>query len=554
MLFLITTSFISYGQKLQLQILGKDSIQQKVIDSIYSPVKFENLKSINTKIDSISIKFQKLGFIEARLLESKKINDSVYHAKYNLKTKYHTIYIYNYKSIISKSILEQLSDSVFEDYFIIKISDIEFTLNFLNKELTSKGLPFSTVTLKNINKINNILKAELSVTKNKKREINKVIVKGYENFPKSFIKHYLKILPKDNLNLNELKIKSALLENLNFVNETKTPEIQFTKDSTTVYLYLERKKSNFFDGFLGFGTNEDNGKIEFNGYLDLNLINNLNFGESLNLRYKSNELEQRYFEANIEAPYILGSPLGAKLSLNIFKKDSTFTTTNQKVNVFYNINPKNEFSLGYNSIQSNLIANQELVDNLSDYKSRFFNATYKFINQTNTNRLFPISAFSYISIGLGNRNDDLNKIRQSLVEIEAYKSFYLNSSNSIFLRIESKGIFSDNYLENELFRFGGINSIRGFQENSLIANTYGIINTEYRYQLSSSIYLHSIIDLSYLENDLSNIKEKLFGFGFGFGIKSNAGLLKFNYANGKSENQQFKLSNSKVHISFNAEF
>ena len=87
LLFLITTSFISYGQKLQLQILGKDSIQQKVIDSIYSPSKFGNLKSINTKIDSISIKFQKLGFIEARLLERKKINDSVYHAKFNIKTK-----------------------------------------------------------------------------------------------------------------------------------------------------------------------------------------------------------------------------------------------------------------------------------------------------------------------------------------------------------------------------------------------------------------------------------------------------------------------------------
>ncbi|OYX23234.1 MAG: hypothetical protein B7Z06_10490 [Flavobacteriales bacterium 32-35-8] len=113
---------------------------------------------------------------------------------------------------------------------------------------------------------------------------------------------------------------------------------------------------------------------------------------------------------------------------------------------------------------------------------------------------------------------------------------------------------SDTYFENELLRFGGINSIRGFEENSLLASSYGILNSEYRFQLNNTIYIHTITDFAYFENKITNVKEKLIGYGFGLGILTNSGLLKLNYANGKSENQEFKLSNSKIHISLTANF
>lgn len=113
---------------------------------------------------------------------------------------------------------------------------------------------------------------------------------------------------------------------------------------------------------------------------------------------------------------------------------------------------------------------------------------------------------------------------------------------------------SDDYLDNELFRFGGINSIRGFEENSLVANLYGVISTEYRYRLSNNIYVHSVLDAAYFENKLTDSKEKLFGFGFGLGLLTNSGLFRLNYSSGKTENRQFKLSDSKIHVSLTATF
>ena len=159
-----------------------------------------------------------------------------------------------------------------------------------------------------------------------------------------------------------------------------------------------------------------------------------------------------------------------------------------------------------------------------------------------------------MSSGFGDRTNDLGNLKQSIYNLDTYKIFNLNNKNSIFTRLNGAILTSDDYLDNELFRFGGINSIRGFEENSLVANLYAVINTEYRYRLSNSLYVHSVIDAAYFENQLTNSKEKLFGFGFGLGLLTNSGLFRLNYSSGKTENRQFKLSDSKVHVSLTATF
>ena len=160
----------------------------------------------------------------------------------------------------------------------------------------------------------------------------------------------------------------------------------------------------------------------------------------------------------------------------------------------------------------------------------------------------------FLETNFGERENNTNLEKQSLLIIDAFKIINFNNRNSIYIRVNGSNLNSNSYFENELLRFGGINSIRGFEENSILASQYGLINSEYRYQLNNSIFIHTITDVAYFENKLSNTNEKLFGYGFGFGILTKSGLLKLNYANGKNENQKFKLSNSKIHISLTALF
>ncbi|WP_194766108.1 POTRA domain-containing protein [Tamlana sp. I1] len=558
-LFLIIYTLFSaegFCQNLQLKVNGQTPTETQVLDSLNYLKNHKDYFSIKTELDSLQNTLYKLGYIENELKRIEKINDSIFESEIHLKNKFNTIYIYYNKNNIDKSLLKQVSKHVFDDYFILNISETENALHYINTEVSKNGLPFAKLNLSNIQKKDSkTLKGDLTIeASNKKRIINDIVIKGYEKFPKYYLKHFLKIKRSQVFDLQTIQEKTNQLQNLNFASETKSPEVLFSKDSTTLYLYIEKTKSNAFDGFLGFGTNEDTNKLEFDGYLNLNLVNNLNFGESFRLLYKSDENDQKTFETELSLPYLFKSPIGIDLQLRIFKKDSSFTTANQAAKVHYQINAKHKTYVGINSIESNNLLSENTSGFIEDYKTFNYTLAYQFLSTRTQNTLFPLNSKIYLETGFGERTTSESTEKQSLYTIDAFKIFNLNQKNSIYLRANGSSLVSNSYFENELLRFGGINSIRGFDENSLYATLYGVLNSEYRYQISNTIYVHTIIDTAYYENKITNINQNLIGYGFGFGLLTKAGLFKFNYANGKTEGSIAKLSNSKIHLSLIANF
>ena len=543
----------TYAQNLYLNAVGTSEKETKTIDSLGYQNAFLNYIDLETELNRLKKKLTTVGYIESELLDFKKQNDTTYLASFSLKNKYESIII-NHNNLVDLPILKLTDYLNKNNQLEIPIQHVETTLQLINTEIANRGNPFSSLIVVDILAINNkTLSGSLSVSEPKSRTIDKLILKGYEKFPKSYIRRYLKIKTGQPFSLKKIKEKTDVLNDLVFANQIKDPEVLFTQDSTILYMYMEKSRSNTFDGFLGFGTNEATNKIEFDGYLDLNLTNNLNYGESLKLLYKSDENDQQTFDLKLGAPYIFNSPVGINMNLNIFKRDSSFVTVTQTAKINYQINSKHTVSVGVNTVNST-----DLLDIptalITDYKSNQYVLNYTFIKRQNYEVLFPVNFLFDINTGFGNRTYDTIDERQSNFSLNTFKIFNLNDKNSVYGRISGNYLISDTYLENELPRFGGINSIRGFEENSLIANLYGVLNTEYRYKLNNSIYVHSVIDAAYFENQIANQKGKLFGFGFGFGLLTRAGLFRFNYTSGKTESQKFRLSDSKIHISLTTRF
>ncbi len=540
-------------QTINLEIVGENESKTVIIDSIGYDKEFTNYNNLEVEINSLKKKLTRQGYIDTTIEQITKQNDTLFKAKLFLGKKINKIRIY-YDSNFNAALLNFINHNEGDGFFELDILQLESSLKELNSKIAEQGDPFSTLQLVNISKLNSdLISSDLKIITNQKRRIDKIIVKGYENFPQSYIKRFLKLRTGKSFNLNAIKEKVELLKDLRFANKIKDPEVLFTEDSTTLYLYVEKTRTNNFDGFLGFGNNENTNKIEFDGYLDLRLINNLNFGETLNLFYKSDEIDQQTFKVDADLPYLFASPVGLQVGLNIFRKDSTFLNANQYAKINYQINARHKIGIGITSTNStNLLENDTNV--LNDYTSNYYTLNYNYTKPQYYDPLFPINFWFELSSGFGDRTNDFGQQNQSVFNLNTYKIFNLNNKNSIYLRLNGAILSSDDYLDNELFRFGGINSIRGFEENSLVANLYSVINTEYRYRLSNSLYVHSVLDAAYLENKLTDSKEKLFGFGFGLGLLTNAGLFRLNYSSGKTENKQFKLSDSKVHLSLTATF
>lgn len=525
-------------------------------------------KDANNKYDIIrtysnsSEKDSLLNDFTKKLINEGYINFSI--EKENNSNTNTTIYYYQTRHKIEKI---EISLEFIEDNFLLKeityllpsdliinYETVEENLQTLSNQLSNKGYPFLNLKLTEIKQKNeNTLKAQLIIEKNgNKRKIDQIKIRGYKKFPKSYVNHFLKIKNGKNLNLTQVRKKLNRLKSLSFSRQIKEPEILFTKDSSIIYMYLEKTKSNNFDGFLGFTTNENTNKIEFNGYLDVELINNLNFGEKLILNYKKDESNQTIFNIDTELPYILNSPVGLNIGLNITKIDSTFSNNSQKINLFYPINDKHIISAGLlTTISSNLSNTTE--NNLLNYQSNFTNLNYTFtLNQEDL--FFNTKTRFSLNLGFGNRKTSLTTNKQQIITFNGNHIFRLNQSNNIYINLDTQLLLSDNFLENELFRFGGINSIRGFSENTLTANSLLVINTEYRYILSNNLFVNSITDFANFQNNNLNLNENLYSFGFGFGLKTKSGLLRFIYANGKNENTPFKLNNSKIHLKLTSTF
>lgn len=555
-LFLVVIfSFTLSGssQSLRLKVSGTNTKATAIIDSIGYKNKFDDYNSLEKELESLTKRLQYTGYLETILLESKKTSDTSFIALLDIGKRFKTVRL-SLTRFLDKSLLNDLPLQLDNDTIEIEISNLESVLETLNKRLTELGDPFSTLQLTNIQKTSpNLISANLNIKTNAKRTIDSIIVKGYYKFPKNYIKRFLRIRKGDNFNIEAIKRKTEGLGALTFAKQIKDPEVLFTQDSTILYLYVDKTRSNSFDGFLGFGTNEETNKLEFDGYLNLILTNNLNFGESLRLLYKSDEIDQRTFDIKANLPYLFGSPIDVDLGLNIFRKDSTFITTSQNLRLGYNINQNNKIGIGIDAINSSNLL-EENSSSLNDFKSNFYNLYYDYIKPQLYDQLFPINASVNLAFGIGNKTQQNTDFSQNRITLTGFKIFNLNERNSIFTRISGAYLESDNFVDNELFRFGGINSIRGFEENSLVANLFGVLNTEYRYKVSNALYVHSVIDASYSENDLTDTKSKLFGFGFGFGLLTNAGLFRFNYASAKTENQRFSLQDSKIHISLTATF
>jgi outer membrane protein assembly factor BamA len=540
------------AQELQLKLISNDSIETNIINSIGYPKTFVDFDELQTEVTLFKDQLFQRGYIEAQILDIIQTPPLVT-VRLALGSKYDFIQLYASKSIFDLLELDGIKTNDNRPYYAAEIAALEPLLNSLTELLTTKSYPFASISLKKIAAIDqSTLRADLVVETKKSRQLQSVELKGYEKFPRSFIKHYLGIKQNTPFDLKAIQSKTEAINQLLFAKQIRPAEVLFTQDTTRVYLYLEKIKSNRFDGFLGFGSDENSGALELNGYLNLNLINNLNFGESFRLNYRTDENDLKTFQTQLTLPYLFKSPIGSELELNIFKKDSTFTTAEQAINLFYQVNPKQKVFLGVRSTQSNALG-QETNSNLVDYKTNAYELKYTYQQRTPQNLLFPLSGSLELRLSRSKRKTINTTTNQILYLLNASKIFNLNQKNSFYLNLQLQGIDSDTYLFNELIRFGGINSIRGFEENSINTSGLGILVSEYRYQLSPTLYIHSIIDAGYFEAP-GQSDQKLYGFGFGFGLLTDAGLLKFNLANGQVENQNFRFSDSKIHLSLRTTF
>ena len=528
------------SQDFSLEINSNKATENIFLSKINYKTKHPDSTALYIELNRVQKHLKMNGYFLSRI-DSVSQEGEKYIAYLNLDKKVDSVLL-KHKSI-SKQILQKYKFK--NNYIRIPIYQLEEILNDISTFQELKGNAFSEIKLKKIRIYNKTLYAEIDLTTSKKRKIDKIILKGYDNFPESFIKNYLNINSKTTFNKKKLMEISKLSKGLEFVSETKPPETLFKKDSTFIYIYLKKIQGSSFDGLVNFNSQE-NGKLQFNGYLDLKLKNILNKGEQLNLLWNSFGNEKQEFSISVKTPYIYNSKLSPEFAFSIYKQDSTFLNTKLNTSLKYQIRNNSNLFVSFNSEKSEN-STKTISNNISSYENYFlgFGYEYKILkNDIFKNDMFFIN----INPSFGKRKTTNNTFKQIKIATTLAYLLDLNRNNSIYFRNKTALLNSTNYFDNELFRIGGNKSIRGFNEQSIFVKNYLLQNIEFRYQTSKSSYMYTITDLALITT--TNSKEKLYSFGLGYLFNSNNSQINISTAVGTNTKNPLDFKNTQFFVNW----
>ena len=138
--------------------------------------------------------------------------------------------------------------------------------------------------------------------------------------------------------------------------------------------------------------------------------------------------------------------------------------------------------------------------------------------------------------------------RQNRYFLFAEHNFHLNGNHYLNLKGESAMLDSGgDFSVNELFRIGGYNSLRGFNEQSLYTDFYGFGGIEYRYLVSNQAFFDVFTQLANVRNSVLKNTSRLYSFGLGFNFILPIGLMTFQVSNGQEFGSPFKFQDTKIH-------
>ena len=534
---LLTVSFI-YPQEYLLNFKNDSKLD-------YNIKKFDSYKDLILSIEDSLISLKKQGNIDAQVKSLIQIDPFTYEViiEKNDQIKYVKI---NRKTDLSDDIIEILNIHSLENG-LINFNEIDIITKKISEKLSKNGYPFAKVGFKNHKFLENFtVESEIIISYGSRRYLNDIIVKGYEYFPKNILKNIFGLKNNKPLDIDKAIIQSNQIDDTKFAKNSREPEILFKKDSTFLYLYLEKIKRNSFDGFITFDSDENSGKIDLQGYAKINLLNTFNKGEKINFNFKSQKNQDRELNSNIYFPFFLGSPLNFEYGLNLIQKDSMFSSTEQQINIDMNFG-KIRSGLGFQNNKSDSYGEIEFVEN---FQSKLFNifSDYTILDK-NDNLIPELFTFS-ARFGKGNKTQLGNKTSINKYKLEIGKKFNLSSKFKLETSITKEQINSTEIVNNELLRFGGTNSINGFDDNSIFTNKYYLINTNLYYYLNNNVYIYTIFDVANYDNSILRIEQKIYSGGFGFSSITENGIISINYSKGNNWGNSFNLKNAKLNVTF----
>ncbi|WP_026462512.1 BamA/TamA family outer membrane protein [Adhaeribacter aquaticus] len=442
----------------------------------------------------------------------------------------------------------------------------------------NNGFPFATIKLDSLQIQDNQIKAIVAFDPGTLYLFDSLRIEGSSRTTNRFLSRYLQIYPGQAYNQQKVDRMQQLLRQLPYIEVIQAPQIRFLENKARIILFLNDKKANQLDGLVGFLPDPRSATRKFliNGEANLNIRNIRGSGKQLGLQWRKVQEASQVLDANYIHPNILGSPFELAGTFNLFKQDSTFLTLRPKIQVSYYTLHGSKVSFFSEVRSSRLLLSGSGIRQrndtlqLADVRYRAFGLNY--LRNFLDDLYFPKRGyFVDVQATVGNktilRNNAFESAYYDTLQMKTtqvsgafrLENYLRLARNSVLLtRLRGEALFNQRLFRNDLFRLGGLNSIRGFSEFAFFASSYAISTLEYRLYTAADSYVLLFYDQGYYRRDLPKDKIQQYPYGLGGGISfsTGAGIFQFIYSVGRSKevNQPIGLNFSRIHFGIVSRF
>jgi len=441
-------------------------------------------------------------------------------------------------------------------------SQLRATLRQVLESLNQNGYPFASVTLiDNVIGIDSIA-STLKILKGRKLLWKSIQVKGDSTFSAASIQSITGIKVGDNFNEVQWQGLDQKLKQINHIQVVKAAELLFTNEGAELFLYLKSARISNFNGAIGLQPNPVSQRVGLTGELQLKLVNTLRQAEQVDFNWRSIQPATQSLVIRVNYPYLFKTTFGTDFKFNLYKRDSTFLEIKAAFAVQYQFKKGQLFKGIYQFYSSDRLAgagssvgfSQSVSLTTSAFGIAFLKKELDYIPNPSKGSATTIELF------VGSREAKTDTVSNSTStifkgSISYEKYFRLASRHVVKSAIAYDFYYAPVIYQNERYRFGGLTSLRGFNEEEIFSTSRAIFSLEYRFLVDKNSAAFLFYDQAvYEDRSTSYIKDTPFGIGAGFSIGSKIGIFSISYAIGKQLKNPFDFRQGKVHFGYIAYF
>lgn len=451
--------------------------------------------------------------------------------------------------------------------------DIQRLMESILEAAENEGFPFASVQLTNVNLNHQKVHASIHYVPGPYIIFGELKLSGTSKVKPDFLATLLKIRPGTPYSERKVERIQSMLRNLPYLEMNAPLEVSFQNDEAEVHLALEERKSDQMDGLVNLLPNEnEEGSLLLTGKVEILLNNLMKSGKQFNLQWQRLQVESQQLSVSYQHPYLFRTPFQAGVTFNILKEDTIYINRNLGFSIAYPLSQASLVSLNADIRNSNTLTEARLPANPSNLTGALGNFSLLNVGiSLQLNRLndilLPTRGWHlYSNVGIGRKNSkDLSAEAVGEVSWQPSTQVALRQYHSLgkfwvlFHHLRGAYLYGDNLYLNDLYRLGGLNSLRGFNDNFFFASYYGLFNLELRLLLEreeqAQSYLYIFYDQAILGYQLEeHYQQSPLGLGMGLSLTTNVGIFNLAYALGKIDNQSLNISVSKIHFGYISRF